>query len=469
MALVTCAVSAWAFWVPSHTQDEITLLLHADLVSRGWVPNRDFFTPYGPGTFWPLAGVFALTGGPSVMGGRFVGLLYHVFLATSVWALLRREGAAAGLAAGILTGLIAVGLLLTPYGWLLALALTIWSTVACNSGRFFLAGTAAALAGSVRPEFVVLSFAVATVGVRSRDGLLRYGAGALLAGVPLLVHLWLAGDDLARNVVLERMMTDTGQPLPPTSAALSLTLLLVLLTMAFMTYRAIRLRCRARTTTLLLCWLVLPQLLQRADMEHALFVLVLVGPLCLGEVVQLLNSRSTWRPLPLIATRTATALAVAIVAIAGAFVAAKVPRPAEARVGDRVLFARSPTEAAIQEQVAVELDRRLDSGGTIFVGLTDMSYAGINAAFIYYLLPQHVPDEVYFLDLAPGVSEQPGSRLLRDVSTAEIVVLSSFSRQQGEALFPLLERGSDRVNRYVRDHFCPAQVIGAFEIRERCR
>ena len=59
--------------------DEALLLVYPQRIISGQWPNRDFFTAYGPGQFWLLAGVYKIFGA-SVIAERLVGLFLHAAL-----------------------------------------------------------------------------------------------------------------------------------------------------------------------------------------------------------------------------------------------------------------------------------------------------------------------------------------------------------------------------------------------------
>ena len=213
---VTVAASAWAFCWPTTTQDEFSLMIYPDLMTHGLVPNRDFFTPYGPGTYWPLAAVFAVTGGPSVIAVRCVGLAYHVLLALAIRSAVRRSGREAAVAAGALAGMLAAGLLLIPYGWLLALAAMMASLGAADRSRWGLAGALGALAVTTRPEFLVVFLAVYAVRTPSlRSGALVRPEDFSWEPIPLGVIGRCRTSIAYQDCLVDRLGVDTRLPVPP--------------------------------------------------------------------------------------------------------------------------------------------------------------------------------------------------------------------------------------------------------------
>ena len=98
-----------------------------------------------PTGLWPqsLRSLVALR----VIAVRCVGLAYHVLLALAIRSAVRRSGREAAVAAGALAGMLAAGLLLIPYGWLLALAAMMASLGAADRSRWGLAGALGARGG----------------------------------------------------------------------------------------------------------------------------------------------------------------------------------------------------------------------------------------------------------------------------------------------------------------------------------
>lgn len=467
VAAVTVAASAWALYRPTMSMDELALLIYPDLVNAGRLPNQDFFTPYGPGTFWPLAVVYEIAGGPSVQTERLVGLAYHVLLALAVAALCRRRGRWISVGAGALAGLLAGGLMLPAYGWLLGLAAVMWSVVAGQDRRWFTAGVLSAVACTARPELLAAVVAVAvTQWPRGRD-LLRLASGFVVGLLPLLVHVTLVGGDLARNVLLDRLGQRTGLPFPPRTADLALAYAVLGLCVALLIYFAVSRRSRYEATLAALSVVILPQALQRADRVHLLFVAVVVVPLAAAGLCEAYRNRGT---LELTGTFGAWACAGSclLLVVSGAVLWAVAPRAVVLRIDERSMYVASEEIARDLRSITDAVVRETESGESMLIGTTDSSLPAVTPTYFYFLLPQYMPD-AYYLELAPGMSERAGSRLIEDYRAAEVLVLSRFGREQSSAAFPFLEPGADIVNRYVRDHFCHRASVAEFvEIYRRC-
>lgn len=78
--------------------DEGLTLFGASAVSHGGAPYRDFWTLYGPGSFYALAGLYRLFG-ESVLVGRAFDAGARAAIVLMVWVLTRRRGGA--VAAGV--------------------------------------------------------------------------------------------------------------------------------------------------------------------------------------------------------------------------------------------------------------------------------------------------------------------------------------------------------------------------------
>jgi hypothetical protein len=463
VALVAGTSGLFGLRYPSLTLDELSLLIYPDLVAHGRVPNRDFFTPYGPGGYWPLVAANELTGGVSVIAERLVGISYHVFLAVGVWALCRHYGRYAALLAGLLAALLSAGLLLVAYPWLLALGAAIWSLAMAQRRRWILCGVLAALACTVRPELIAVLVVVLAIQIPSRAAAGRVAGGFVIGAVPLLVHLAIAGPDLVRNVFIDRLRPDNRLPFPPSVLGDRVLLVLVGLAVVVLVVDAARWRDRTSAANAVLAIGLLPQMLQRTEHDHLLFVGVLVLPLAAAAVmrragvIELIRTPS-WAPAACLGVVGVAALALAVVA----------PQGDRLQVGGRTLYTGSPQASAWGKSVVATVRANVRPGEKVFVGATDMSRGSLTAIYIYYLAPDLVP-HAYFLELAPGISERPGSRLIDDLRASDVLALTDFQRSQAAQVFPYLPRGSAATNRYYRAHFCRVATAHEVEIWRRCR
>ena len=65
-----------------------------------------------------------------------------------------------------------------------------------------------------------------------------------------------------------------------------------------------------------------------------------------------------------------------------------------------------------------------EPGDRIFVGPSDLSNTVYNDTFLYHLVPDLIP-ATYFLEMNPGTADRPGSRLKSDISTADVIVITT--------------------------------------------
>ena len=95
----------------------------------------------------------------------------------------------------------------------------------------------------------------------------------------------MAGSDLIRNVFVDRLRPDNRLPFPPPEAGVQVMLALVGLAVIFLLRDALTRRDRSSLATALLALGLLPQMLQRTDRDHVLFVGVCVVPLALASLL----------------------------------------------------------------------------------------------------------------------------------------------------------------------------------------
>ncbi len=113
-------------------------------------------------------------------------------------------------------------------------------------------------------------------------------------------------------------------------------------------------------------------------------------------------------------------------------------------------------------------------GERLFVGPVDLRRTPYSDAYFYFLYPKLVP-ATYYIEMDP-FDTKPGSRLTRDVRSANWLILSGVWANWDE---PNDSRrlGSDAPNRVVRQHFCKLgeyghredSTIPLFELWKRCR
>jgi hypothetical protein len=447
VVIATLAIALWAFRWPTTTQDEFGLLIYPDLVTRGWVPNRDFFTPYGPGTFWPLSLAFLVSGGPSIIALRVVGLAYHVLVALGVRAVLRPRGDLVATAGGCIAATLSAGLLLVPYGWFLALSALLWSMALVDRGRLLWGGILCGLACTVRPEFIVAVLLANVPRIRSIPSGIRLAVGMTLGAVPLVVHASLAGPELLNNIFVDRIGVDARLKVPIDSVLQVAAMTLLAIAASILMWQALWQRTSKTISQAGMAIGILPQAVQRTDREHLLFVAIAVIPFAFAYIVpRLAVGGNKARPrLVLLVPSLLT-----VIGLSFAFVA---PHGRLVVINGRSIYVADHSVEVGFRSTLGRIEYELDSGEKVFVGAEDMSRPVVTANYFYYFLPSRVP-HAYYLEFAPGVTERRGSRLLDDVRRSEVLLLSRPPRNQRSILYPHLPAGSNNVDRYVDRHFC---------------
>lgn len=481
--------------------DEGLLLVYPELVLRGAVANRDFFMSYGPGNVWVLAGLYSLFGA-HVEIERFVGLGYHVLIAVALFAHASRWGPAVGLFSGIIAACILVPLGTAAFAFLGAVALVLWGLfVLTIASRPVLAGLAGGLAGLAivfRPE---LAPATALAVLPLALGLDRPHRRALLGGTalaiaPFGIHLLLAGTAAVfDNLVLSVFKWGPARylPLPGRDPALLVLLviadagLLIAAARAFHAERSPRTRAFAALAVFSL--LTLAQGIQRSDDFH----LVSAGtvPLALLPVtIVALLDRARRSIVGRYRELTAVLAAALLIATGAPRIVARaalieLPRAVGLEMFERFTvehggriwyplrqsaeFTATPVGSAASalelQQTLDEVDRVAAPEARLFVGPLDLRRTNVTDTVIYHLLPRLRP-ATYYLEMAPGTTNSPGSRLAADVASADVLVLTSryddWDEPNASQLF-----GPDAPNTIVRERFELRAQHGTYSIYVR--
>jgi hypothetical protein len=202
VGLVLAVLATWSeYYRPIGAFDEGVVLTNAQLLLRGELPYRDFYTNYPPGIFALLAALFTVVG-QSVSVERVLGLALHL-------AVAGLAGRMAGRLLGQRFSLLVVGLVMTwmtildmpTYAWLAGLALAflaceLWE-VARARGRprdYALVGATLGLLSWFRHDlFIYLSlvlglFAGVWLALQLGKGQRRelFAAGSPLFGAPIV-------------------------------------------------------------------------------------------------------------------------------------------------------------------------------------------------------------------------------------------------------------------------------------------
>ena len=507
------AAGAWAGLLALRKQiglyDEGILLTGAELLLAGKVPYRDFYTNYPPGGFLLLALAFRLLG-PSVLVERGLGLALHVAVAAAAGRLAGRlQGRPFGLLAAGLCFAWLAGLGAAAYGWLAALGVAFafcarWLAAvrARDGGRFLQAGLLLGAVSWFRHDLAVYlglalgALLLADLGLARRAGRpgtigARAAAGVALGAVGAAAVFWLPWLGLAgpgrilSDVVFEQaghvqparllpfpplvaLTRPEGLPvrLPallvdPFPAAVVLSLagpLLALLAVLRPAPAGVAARSELWGIGAL-SLAVLPQLLGRSDVVHALYA-----------VPPALLLASLWATAPGRAgRRVAVALALALPVVLGAG-ALRVPVRPEAFPG----LARAsgvPDEAAANRRTVLAfLAEHTRPGESIYVGGTDHRWTIINEMDLYFLADR--PGGTRVMQFDPGLTNRRDVQLQMaadlESSGTRVAVLSGryvLSYEPNLSQRP----GSSELDAYLHAHFSVAEVAGPYRLLVRTR
>lgn len=450
--------------------DELGALLYPLKMSEGLVIHRDFFSPYGPGTYRLVQAAFELFG-PSVTIERLIGIAYHLLIALAVFALARPLGWHSAVAAGLTCA--GTFLWFTPaaYAWFGGLALAVSSlALLANSRRQVTAVVAGGLAGLIpfwRPEMAVLWLAAIPLCVVTRRTR-SYSLGIVLGLVPTAAHLAVAGSSLIDGVFVSRLSVNGQTTLTNVDAKVWVILGLCVLGIGHQLWLS---RTDASHRALLLSTatlsvLMMPQALQRTDIYHAIFAACVILPLSAAAIVSGVEPSLLSRALAPLRVATA-AIAVVALAATGSLLIARLPLSSIETAG-RTLPAVPATRDRLTEAIR-SLRAHVAPGSRVFMGSQDMSRYGVNDNDLYYLLPEF-RSPFFYLEMAPGASERKGSRLVQDLMSSDALVLRDTPKEATDSEFPHIGPGSQDANEVVRNYFCLVDTVGISQIyvRGRC-
>lgn len=475
LVVLYATLPAFAFLQARLTeQDEALLLVYPEHILAGAVPNRDFFTVYGPGGFWLLAAVFKVAG-PTVLAERVVGLGYHVALSTGVYRLIQPWGnRRLACAAGSACALILLPLGLGAYAWLGAVALVVWSIGLLTVSECALpacAGLLGGLAVAWRLEIVVPLVAASVPLLWRTPAAKRWAIGAAIGLMPLAAHSVVAGSALYRDIFVDRLLaTNTGLPFSAHRLGAATGVAVCVGAVTALCIVGVRDRSRRSLALAVLSVAVLPQAFQRIDQEHVRYVACLVVPLAGAALVARLP-KSSWPPLayrrgPAIGLATALGVLLALTGLSIAFAAENPARWVDHE--GRAIPVSTDWERQDLQELLMVVTRDVPAGSRIFVGAEDMSVATLSDVRLYHLLPEFQARS-YYLELPPGVAEVRGSGLAQDIAGADALLLDDVPKSRGRALFPLVPPGDDAANIEVRRHFCAVDRVGTTTLYRRCR
>jgi len=108
------------------------------------------------------------------------------------------------------------------------------------------------------------------------------------------------------------------------------------------------------------------------------------------------------------------------------------------------------------------IEASTEPGDRIFVGPSDLSNTVYNDTFLYHLVPDLTP-ATYFLEMNPGTADRPGSRLKSDVSTADVIVVTTRYDDWGSPAPQGPSEGNIDLN-----GVCASTTFGPWRLYVRC-
>lgn len=482
--------------------DEGILLTNPMLLLAGKVPYRDFYSNYPPGLFWLIAGLWKLVGvHASVV--RYLGLALHVLIALLVGriggqivgpvAALTSRRAFSPLAAGLsMAWLSFLGNL--PYAWLASLgcllafiALASQAVISHRRGTWLAAGACLGAAGCFRHDLFIyfaIGLMALAVGwivfrrrIRSAPEVWHAAGWTLLAALVVLSVLWIptlaqagfarvAADlyfDQVRYVLPGRVLpfpalgallpTPHGPTLPalagqPFEGAVLLTLAGPVLAVI-----ALMLRWRAQhrlslplVLVALLSVAVMPQMLGRTDVSHALYCIT--PALLLGAVLaETLAGRSLVG-----AALVALALALPVAFHLTLAVGPRPPPNLPPRY-DGLNDFRKPTLHAARQEVFAFIDQHSRPGDPLYVGVWDHRWSSDSEIDLYFLADR--VGATRYMQFDPNLVNRADvqAEMIRELETTrpKVAVLSILTteREPNESTRP----GAALLDAYLRQHY----------------
>lgn len=467
--MVQCWLALPSFGATANSQDEMILLVFPLRMASGSLIYRDLFSAYGPGNFLTLEGLYRLAG-PSILAERTLGLAYHVLLVVGVMMLAPRGRILLRFVLGLLATLVLAPLGLAAYAWLGGLAFVVLAIVALRhptSRRVVTGGVLCGLAAAWRPELALVGIVIALALVR-RPMWMGWAAGFAAGAASLLYYLVRCPRQLVDEIFLGRLL-HSGQsrlPLPPRDPDLLVLFLALIVGVLVLTYAAFRLRTIERSSLAIAgtALLVLPQALQRADLVHLLYVGAFILPAAVIAGTQLSPTRLS----------SATGLtATAVVALIQPALVTHYALPQLTHEHYRtVRFSHNgrtvplvPAQAHDLAAVLHTVESVAPAGATLAVEPAAMARPVYNDLLPYFFLPQF-RQSAFFLDVNPGVTNAPKSRLLSDVLNADVLVLVA-DTPASRTTVPYETSGSTAPDAAVRRDFHLVARYGDYSVLVR--
>ena len=488
----------------STSMEETSILQYASMASDGHVPTKDFWTEYGPLNVYAPAAVFSIVG-PSLPAERVVGLIYRAIFLASIFVIIRRYSRLAAF-----LGVAFAWWMLAPWGamayaWiagmglgLAALAILTGDTEEPSNRRLFAAALTAGLALSFRPDLVVaLGVGAGLLAWPHRRRWKTLSAGFATGLIPYLALFATAGiGNVVRNLIVDPLihlrdgralpfppswrwngeffsrvqqyvdaMTHRnwfGAPLVVQIAELFWVLVVVALLIGFATWQIRRID-RALLAVGLFALLLATNIYQRADISH----IRLVGSLwlALAPLAVLIAARRWFVATNRVMVLGSGALALLLALTAPEILVASMyelsahrtplnASPMTLSSHGRTVITSSSQEFNEMRNALTLIGANTKPGDRFIQGPSDFRFTNYNEPAYYWLNPDLVPG-TYFLEMNPGISNAPGSRMASDIVGADVLLLSNRFDQFSEPNTSTVP-GDTAANTAIAKNFCVA-------------
>jgi hypothetical protein len=478
-----------AFQSPGTPEDEGIALVYPEMFLKGRLPYRDFETIYGPGNLLILSAAYSIFG-TNIFVERTVGLFYRLLILLGIFGIAQRWGNVVAFGCILLTAVLLGGTDLFANTWIAALAFALsalWLAAKPNSRRrCFAAGVFAITALLCRSDLgpALVAALLPLFFLMERKGRERFLAGGALALLPLIWFAMAVGPaQLVHSLFLFPVFhLSSAAYLPISSAPADLRCVFYLYIVASIlnvgagfvaSHRFERERGHLLLAAALLGCGCIYYALSRFDGGHVInAALISIGLLPLSLFVFF-----SAKNVPLwLAAAAATVIPFISVQLLlpfytryfyrGVRVELRLDRARQANMsdvlepGDKGIFIKQGGRsfplgrtqiAEATDQMLWELQRVSTPGQLFVVGPGDLRRTVGCDTYIYHMLPKLRP-ATYYLEMNPGSTNAPGSRLASDVEKADWLVLDrswDYINEPNRSS----EFGSDAPNEVVRAKF----------------
>jgi hypothetical protein len=466
------------------------LTLYGSLrVANGDVPYRDFWTTYGPGSYYLVASAFHLFGA-TVSVLRKLWLFFETLVAVEALILARMLGGRGSgwLAFGLAIAVTIHANLHSGYSVVPALAAALGALIFSVLHRApYRAGILVGITAVFRHDFGVYVACVIAAGLAvsailteqsiGRD-LLRfsgavavvalpaYGALALAAGIPAIVEqlIIFPGFVLAAYYALPLSWSVNGRWLLVPGFALCVG-------GAFVAIETARDRLRLRNTqvfgAMLLCLLtfgLLNYARVRLDHYHIWPMTIATIPLiAMAPAIRMSPERR--RKLTVIVT----GILIVYAGLAVRTVTAKATVPVVALATPRGSGITIPKADAAYNDLVLAIKARTQPGEPIFSGATRHDRLFGNDLLLYFLADRPAATPFYELNRALMAHEAVQTAIIEALERRAVRVVVLFGLLSNEANLSSSGRPVPLLDDYIRLHYTRVGTFGDYELRERNR